>query len=503
MIELMDYLLTPILLSLIFVITLKYLYPSKTKLPLPPGPFPWPIFGNLFQVGRKRPHATLAKLAQVHGPDLMSIKFGARLVVVASSPAAAAEVLKTHDRNLSGRFVSHPIRVKDSRLHNVSTAFLEECDENWKSVRTIYRGALFSTKALESQVSLREMKVAEMMQHLVNKQGQVIKFKFVIFVTALNVLGNLTLSMDLIDFEGKGIGAGLREYLRKFTEAGGILEIADLYPILGICSSDFQGTYKKLMVFFDNLCNVWAGNVQDRRKRDCQPSKDNVDFVDALIKNSFTDKHINALLVEVFGAGTESTTATSEWMLVELLRDPQALKKLRDEIAGVVGDKDIIKESDLPNLPYLDSCFKETLRLHPPGPLLLPHRAVQTCEVMGYRIPKDTQLLVNMWAIARDPKIWDDPLSFKPERFINSKMDNKGRNFEYIPFGSGRRICAGEPLASRFIPLAVASMIHKFDWILPNEMDPAKINMDETLDVTMFKTDSLFVIPKLRKLAKE
>ncbi|XP_049411732.1 probable (S)-N-methylcoclaurine 3'-hydroxylase isozyme 2 [Solanum stenotomum] len=494
----MYYLITPILLSLVFVITLRYFYPSKTKLPLPPGPFSWPFIGNLFQVGRKRPHASLAKLAQSHGPDLMSIRFGTRLVVVASSPAAAAEVLKTHDRMLSGRFVSHPIRVEGSKLHNVSTAFLEECDENWKNVRTIYRGALFSNKALESQVSLREMKIREMMQYLDTKKGQVIKIKFVVFVTALNVLGNLLLSVDLIDYEGKGIGARLSEYLRKFTEAGNILELSDLYPVLGIFYTDFQGTYKKLMGMFDIMCAVWGDIVQDKIKRD---SLDAVDFVDALVKNGFTDKHVNALLVEIFGAGTESTTATSEWMLVELLRNPQALQKLRDEISQVVGGgKGIIKESDLPSLPYLDACFKETLRLHPPGPLLLPHRAVQTCEVMGYRIPRNTQVLVNMWAIARDSKIWDDPSSFKPERFINSKFDNKGQKFEYLPFGSGRRICAGEPLASRFIPLAVASLIHKFDWILPNEMDPAKINMDEVLDVTMFKKDSLFVIPKLRNV---
>ncbi|XP_004240740.1 probable (S)-N-methylcoclaurine 3'-hydroxylase isozyme 2 [Solanum lycopersicum] len=497
----MYYLITPILLSLVFVITLRYFYRSKTKLPLPPGPFSWPFIGNLFHVGRKRPHASLAKLAQSHAPDLMSLRFGTRLVVVASSPAAAAAVLKTHDRLLSGRFVSHPIRVEGSKLHNVSTAFLEECDENWKNVRTIYRGALFSNKALESQVSLRENKIREMMQYLDTKMGQVIKIKFVVFVTALNVLANLLLSVDLIDFEGKGIGAGLTEYLRKFTEAGGILELSDLYPVLGILCTDLQGTYKKLIGMFDTICAVWGDIVQDKRKRDSQPSLDSVDFVDALVKNGFTDKHVNALLLEIFAAGTESTTATSEWMLVELLRKPQALQKLRDEISQVVGgSKGIIKESDLPSLPYLDACFKETLRLHPPGPLLLPHRAVQTCEVMGYRIPRNTQVLVNMWAIARDSKIWDDPSSFKPERFINSKFDNKGQKFEYIPFGSGRRICAGEPLASRFIPLAVASLIHKFDWILPNEIDPAKINMDEVLDVTMFKKDSLLVIPKLRNV---
>ncbi|KAG5600528.1 hypothetical protein H5410_031898 [Solanum commersonii] len=184
---------------------------------------------------------------------------------------------------------------------------------------------------------------------------------------------------------------------------------------------------------------------------------------------------------ELFGAGTETTTVTSEWMLVELLKNHQCLTKLRDEIANIVGDKDVrIRESDLTSMPYLDACLKETLRLHPPGPLLLPHRAVETCEVMGYRILKDTQVMVNMWAIASDPKVWDDPSSFKPERFMNSKMDYKGRDFEYIPF-------------------VVASLIHKFDWFLPNDMNPDQIDMDEILDLIISKKDPILVIPKLRK----
>ncbi|KAF3618162.1 putative (S)-N-methylcoclaurine 3'-hydroxylase isozyme 2-like [Capsicum annuum] len=164
---------------------------------------------------------------------------------------------------------------------------------------------------------------------------------------------------------------------------------------------------------------------------------------------------------------------------------------------------DVIKESDLPSLPYLDACFKETLRFPPSEMILLSYHAVQTFEVIGYRISEDTQVLVNMWAIATDTKIWDYHSIFKPERFINSKINHKGQNFEYILFDSGRRICAGKPLATRFISLAVAFFIHKFDWILPNEMDLANINMDELLDITMFKKDSLIVIPMLQKQAKE
>lgn len=174
------------------------------------------------------------------------------------------------------------------------------------------------------------------------------------------------------------------------------------------------------------------------------------------------------------------------------------MQKLRKELAKEITG-DTIKESDLSRLPYLQACLKETLRLHPPGPLLLPHRATKTCEVMGYTIPKDSIVMVNMWAIARDPKIWDNPLKFMPERFLSSELDYKGTDFEYIPFGSGRRFCTGQPLATRVLPLIIASLIHHFDWALPGDMDPTQINMSDKLDVTMLKEEPLCVIPKLRR----
>ncbi|XP_060176158.1 probable (S)-N-methylcoclaurine 3'-hydroxylase isozyme 2 [Lycium barbarum] len=137
----------------------------------------------------------------------------------------------------------------------------------------------------------------EMIQHLATKQGQVIKIRDVIFVTVLNILGNLLRSMDLIDFVGKGVGEEMRKNLRRFTETGATQELADMYPVLGvICTLSFQGTYKKIMDLFDKTSVVWAGIVQDRRKNS-QLSLNAVDFVDALVKNGFTDKHINGLLM--------------------------------------------------------------------------------------------------------------------------------------------------------------------------------------------------------------
>ncbi|XP_031286838.1 probable (S)-N-methylcoclaurine 3'-hydroxylase isozyme 2 [Pistacia vera] len=174
------------------------------------------------------------------------------------------------------------------------------------------------------------------------------------------------------------------------------------------------------------------------------------------------------------------------------------MNKIREELAQGVSE-DFVTEENLANLPYLYACVKETLRLHPPAPLLLPHRAIEDCEVMKYTIPKDSQVFVNVWAIARDPTIWEKPLSFKPERFLNSSLDYKGYDFQYLPFGSGRKICAGMPMAIRQVQLGLASLIHHFEWSLPDTMKPQKLDMNEKFGVTLLKLQPLVVISKARK----
>ncbi|XP_059629319.1 probable (S)-N-methylcoclaurine 3'-hydroxylase isozyme 2 [Cornus florida] len=484
-----------ILLSfLIFIIFKKHISPKAP--PLPPGPYAWPIIGNIIQMGDNA-HVTLAKLAQLHGP-LMSLRFGAQHIVVGSSPEAAKGILKINDRLLSGRYVSNPLRVKGSKIHNLNLGFYDECDGGWKSLRAIYRTEVFSAKVMESQEELREKKVTEMVEYLGSKEGQVVKVKEMVFACALNILSNAFLSMDFMDFEGKGVGEGMYQNIRSYSQMGAVPQLSDFFPILG--GWDFQSFYKKLMTIYDRICGVWVDTVKERRQRR-DGSSTRRDFTDALIGIGFSDEQINPLLVELFGAGTESTSATTEWALTELIRNQEAMEKVRNELAEVIGSG-TVTESNLCHLPYLEACVKETLRLHPPGPLLLPHRATQTCEVMGYTIPKDSQVLVNVWAIARDPAIWDDPLSFKPERFLKSGLDYMGINFEYLPFGSGRRMCPGQPLVSRVVPLILASLVHHFDWILPGNVKPSEIDMNDNLDVTMLKKEPMRVIPRIRKQLK-
>lgn len=157
------------------------------------------------------------------------------------------------------------------------------------------------------------------------------------------------------------------------------------------------------------------------------------------IQSSLTRK----VLQEIFMAGSETSSSTIEWALSELLRSPEKMIKVKAELATVIGPNRKFKESDIDNLPYLQAVIKETLRLHAPIPFLIPRKALQDTEFMGYHIPKNTQLFVNAWAIGRDPECWDEPSSFKPERFIGSNVDYKGQHFELIPFGAGRRMCAG------------------------------------------------------------
>lgn len=193
--------------------------------------------------------------------------------------------------------------------------------------------------------------------------------------------------------------------------------------------------------------------------------------------------------------------ATVEWTIAELVKNPKCMKMVQEELAREIYSKGaIVTESDVPKLKYLEACVKETLRLHPPGPLLIPRRAAESCTVMNYSIPKNSQVLINVWAIGRDPSYWEDPLVFKPARFLDSSLDFKGNDFEYLPFGGGRRICPGWPMASKLVPLIVASLIHSFDWFLAKGKDIKELDMSEKRDVLLRKKEPLILIPKAKLL---
>ena len=198
---------------------------------------------------------------------------------------------------------------------------------------------------------------------------------------------------------------------------------------------------------------------------------------------------------ELFLAGTETSSIITEWAICELIRHPSIMEKVRLEIAEKLGGGKM-EEAVILGLPYLQAVVKETMRLHLPVPLLLPHKTETDVSMYGYLIPKNTQVLVNAWAISRDPEYWENPTCFMPERFLDSEeLDFKGQHFSFLPFSSGRRICPALPLAHRIVSLMIASLIYHFHWKLPFDMTPEKLDMNDKFGLTLQKEKALVLVP--------
>jgi cytochrome P450 len=183
-----------------------------------------------------------------------------------------------------------------------------------------------------------------------------------------------------------------------------------------------------------------------------------------------------------------------EWAMTELLRNTSSMAKAHEELVQVIGSTRNIDESDINQLPYLQAVAKETLRLHPPGPLLLPHMAQETVNIAGFTVPQGARVLVNLWAMGRDEVIWPEPEKFMPERFLGRVVDFRGGDFEHIPFGAGRRICPGMPLAIRTVHLVLATLLNQFKWKIPAEVESTGIDMSEKFGVTLVKAVPLCAI---------
>ncbi|XAR73518.1 hypothetical protein NMG60_11007507 [Bertholletia excelsa] len=355
---------------------------------------------------------------------------------------------------------------------------------------------------LDTLVGLRHKVMQEMVQHVMNvsRKGEAVDIGKLVFTTTLNQIANTCFSVNVADYKSQEVVQGFQNAVKRVMFTVGQFNIADVFPWLK--PFDPQGLKHEAKVAYDWLGAVAHDFVAKRLEKREANLPGHGDLLDSLLDFSqdeprFSHDQVEVLLVELLLAGTETSTTTTEWAMTELIIQPYIMTKLRQEITEKVGNKRRIEEADILELPYLQAAIKETMRLHLVVPLLVPHKTEMEVKINGYVIPKNTQTLVNAWAIARDPDYWENPTSFTPERFLGSDVDFKGHHFSFLPFGSGRRMCPGIPLAQRVVSLMVASLVYHFDWKLPSGVTPEKLNMDDIFGLTLQKAKPLLAIPTI------
>ncbi|XP_076939289.1 trimethyltridecatetraene synthase-like, partial [Bidens hawaiensis] len=201
---------------------------------------------------------------------------------------------------------------------------------------------------------------------------------------------------------------------------------------------------------------------------------------------------------DLLAGGTESSASLVEWAISEMLKKPDIFRKATEELDRVIGKNQWVQEKDMPNLPYIKAIAIETMRLHPVAPMLAPRRVREDCKVAGYDITEDTRLFVNVWTIGRDPKLWDNPEDFCPERFMGKEVDIKGHDFRLLPFGAGRRMCPGYNLGIKVVEGTLANLLHGFIWKLPNTMTKDDLNMEEIFGLSTPKKIPLLAMAQPR-----
>ncbi|KAG6512885.1 cytochrome P450 71A1-like [Zingiber officinale] len=486
---------------LFFVFCLRWTRSKKSPVDYPPAVPGLPVFGNLHQLG-SLPHRSLRALAEKHGP-VMVVRLGRLPTVVVSSPAAAQEVLKTRDLAFASRPDSS---LADRLFYRSQELAFGKYGEAWRQMRRIGVLHLLSQKQVQSFRKVREEGAAALVARIRAAAGPVNLSDMMIDFTS-DLICRVALGRTYAD--AKGGGSQLRALFGEFSELMGLFPVRDCIPWLGWIDwlSGLDGRARKIGLELDALLEKVIAEHRHRRKLAAKIDANDMDLVDVLLSLgdrdddasssniSLTMDNIKGLLLNMIIAGTDTTKATLEWAMVELIRRPEEMAKVQEEIRRVAGPRgEEIREEALKGMQQLKAVIKETLRLHPPGPLLLPRETMESTELQNYRIPKGTRVFVNIWAIARDPALWDKAEEFLPERFLgDSDARAATLDFRYLPFGAGRRSCPGAGFAMASLEVVLANLLYHFDWELPRGMSAEEMDMDEVFGLVVQKKSSVIL----------
>ncbi|KAJ7966682.1 Cytochrome P450 [Quillaja saponaria] len=497
---------TPLLFSifafLVFICSLSWLLikshrPAKRA---PEASGAWPLIGHLHLLGGPQPaHLTLGNMADKYGP-VFSIRLGVYRSLVVSSWEIARECFTINDK----AFASRPKFLAPEILgYNYAMVGFSPYGPYWRLVRKIATVEVLSNHRLETLKHVRASEVkATMKETYSNHIGNLVEMKSWFGKITLNIVFRMIVG---IRFDGDGNDGHdvCRKALRNFFELSGAFTLSDVLPYLRwLDFGGYEKAMKKTARELDQVLDAWL--EEHKQKRNNGKDHEYNDFMNVILyflddaeglqtSTYDADTIIKSTCLALILGGTDTTTVTLTWALSSLLNNREVLKKAQNELDIHVGRARLVEESDIKNLVYIQAILKETMRLYPAAPISVPHESNEDCTVGGYHVPMGTRLIVNLAKIHRDPRVWADPLEFRPERFLTSHkgIDVRGQNFELIPFGSGRRMCPGISFALQVMELTLANLLHGFDIATPSD---ETVDMTEASGLTNLKASPLEVI---------
>ncbi|KAG8377331.1 hypothetical protein BUALT_Bualt08G0022100 [Buddleja alternifolia] len=468
--------------------------------PLPiPGPNGLPLFGSLFSLSHGLAHRTLARMACSHAASqLMAFSLGSTPAVVTSDTCTAREILT------SPHFASRPIKESAKQLMFSRAIGFAPDGSHWRMLRRIASTHLFAPKHILAHEGVRQLECTSMLTAIAKEQSLngVVQLRKHLQPASLNNIMEIVFGKKYNITMHNNEFTELSELVREGFELLGAFNWSDHLPWLKYFYDPCH-VQQRCVALVPRVKKLVKQIIKEHKNGDSCIFRDNCDFVDILLsldgEEKLDEDDMVAVLWEMIFRGTDTTALLTEWIMAELVLNPKVQTKLYSELQHIAENTyDMIVKS-----PYIEAVVKETLRLHPPGPLLSWAR-LSTDDVHlnnGMIIPSNTTAMVNMWAITHDPKIWSDPFIFRPERFVPSaggvNIDVRGNDLRLAPFGAGRRVCPGKNLGLATVSLWVAKLVHQFEWI-PSNANPIDLSEELKLSCEMKKPLFAVAIPRTK-----
>ncbi|XP_037683003.1 cytochrome P450 2J2-like [Choloepus didactylus] len=445
----------------------------------PPGPPRLPFFGNFFQLGFKQPHVQLQQLVKKYG-NLVSLEIGDQPLVIVTGLPLIKEVLVHQEQNFMNRPMT-PIREYTFKKDGL----IMSSGQTWKEQRRFALSTLrnfgLGKKSLEECIQEEAYHLTEAIKE---EKGQAFDPHFKINNAVSNIICSITFGerFEYQDSQFQELLKLLDEV--TYIEASMQCQLYNLFPWI---MKFLPGSHQTLFRKWEKL-KLFVSRMIEEHNRDWNPAEPR-DFIDAYLKEieknsagttSFHEETLICSMLDLFFAGTETTSTTLRWALLYLAVNPEIQEKVQAEIDRVIGHLQQPSTADREHLPYINAVIHEVQRMGNIIPLNVSREVVTDTTVAGYCLPKGTTILTNLTALHRDPAEWATPDTFNPEHFLENGQFKKRESF--LPFSAGKRVCLGEQLARSELFLFLTSLMQKFTFRPPND---EKLSLEFRMGLTI------------------